>query len=74
MARPKQVPKIDRQTIEIAYVVEPYFAVSTTDPNLSGTKGVGATKKEALANMRAAVRRRYPQTEYDIIEKRAGSE
>lgn len=70
MARPKAVPKAERQTVTIRYSVEPYFAVSCDDPQLSGTKGIGPTKKEALANMRSAVRRVYPFSGYDIVEER----
>jgi hypothetical protein len=71
VARAKQVPTAERQTVTIRYSVEPYFAVSCDDPKLRGIKGIGATKREALANMRAAVRRTYPFSGYDIVEERA---
>jgi hypothetical protein len=71
VARAKQVPTEQRQTVTIRYAVEPYFSVSCDDPRLSGIRGVGATKREALANMRAAVRRTYPFSGYDIVEERA---
>lgn len=67
MARPKQVAASERQTVAIQYRVVPYFAVSADI--LPGVVGVGATAKAALANMRAEVRRRYPLTGFDIIEK-----
>jgi hypothetical protein len=71
VARAKQVPKAERQTVTIRYSVEPYFAISCDDPKLQGIKGVGPTKREALANMRSAVRRVYPFSGYDIVEERA---
>lgn len=70
MARPKAVPVAERQTVTIRYAVEPYFAVSCDDPKLQGVKGVGPTKREALAHMRSAVRRVYPFSGYDIVEER----
>lgn len=71
MARAKQVPTAERQTVTIRYSVEPYFAVSCDDPKLKGIKGIGPTKREALANMRSAVRRAYPFSGWDIVEERA---
>lgn len=69
MARPKKVEDSERQTVTITYKVVPFFAVSCDDPKLSGITGVGSTAKEALARMRAEVRRRYPLSGYDVVEK-----
>lgn len=67
MARPKQVAKEDRETVTVTYTVEPYFAVSVD--SLPGIKGVGKTAQDAVINLRSSVRRRYPHTKYDIIER-----
>lgn len=67
MARPKQVAKEDRETVIVTYTIEPYFAVSVD--SLPGIKGVGPTAKEAVINLRSSVRRRYPFSKYDIIER-----
>jgi hypothetical protein len=69
VARPKRVETSERQTVTVRYSVVPYFAVSCSDPKLSGITGVGRTAREALTHMRAAVRDRYPLGEFDIIEK-----
>jgi hypothetical protein len=67
MARPKKVESSERQTVTIRYRVVPYFAVASDE--LPGIRGIGATAKEALANMRSEVRRRYPVSQYDLEEK-----
>lgn len=68
MARPKQVPKEERKTVEITYTVVPWFAVTVDDPKLRGYIGVGPTPKAAITNLRSQVRRIYPHHQYDIVE------
>ena len=67
-ARSKAEP-VERKTVTVTYRVVPFFAVVTDDQALSGTSGVGPTAEEALAHMRAQVRRKYPNKDYDIIER-----
>lgn len=67
MARPKQVAKEDRETVTVTYTVQPYFAVSVDA--ITGVKGVGKTAREAVSNLRSEVRRRYPHSKFDIVER-----
>lgn len=69
MARPKRVAAQERQEVTITYSVAPAFIVTVDDPKLSGISGVGRTAKEAVTNLRSAVRRAYPFAAYDIVER-----
>lgn len=65
---PKKKP-VDRIPINVDITVLPAFAARATNDRLSGITGIGLTARDAINNLRAEVRRRYPEESYQVTER-----